>query len=321
MNDLFFSIIIPFYNEQEDIVNTVSSCLNQSISDDYYEIILVDDGSTDSSYHICLEHYHGIQNVKLLHYSNNQGVAFARNYGVSSSKGDVLVFLNADEILSSDFLSLICKNYQKGADYVFPQTRVRNVNTGYGSFRECYRQYKYNMPNKFLWSQGFSCRREIFLKVNGFNENYPGCGGEDWDLTTRIDRLAANRVVDLSIIVEHRVPESVSDILWHIYNRGRGSAYFDLLGTRKNPKKYILKCVLSGIGTAVLAAWRLDYLLLLIVIHLLSYLKSTYQMASYLVEKSRYASFWAFAILDKAIRKMAYFITMAQNLHRKDGHH
>lgn len=309
-----YSFIIPIYNEQNDLQDTVDSCLKQEFPTDKYEVILIDDGSSDNSYALCKQQYHQIDSIKILHYHVNKGVSYARNYGVKSSNGEVLVFLNADEIVPCDFLKKLDKHYDKGADYVYPQTRVLNRKNIYGLYRDCYRQYKYNMPNKFLWSQGFSCKKDIFWAVDGFNEKYPGCGGEDWDFTTKIEKLAVNRVVDLSIVVKHKVPEKIEDIVWHMYNRGRGSAYFDLIGKMKNPKYYLVKALFHNLFIIGVLIYEPLASVMYFVNKMYVFLNNTYKICKCNGLKKGYIKILSMSVLDTILREISYSKTMFDNL-------
>ncbi|MGQ9848333.1 MAG: glycosyltransferase family 2 protein [Bacteroidales bacterium] len=93
------SIIIPFYNAQNFLKETLDSIIKQSITD--WEVILIDDGSTDNSYAIASSYVS--ENIKLYQQSNC-GVSIARNEGFKKAKGKYVVFLDADDILSNNFL-------------------------------------------------------------------------------------------------------------------------------------------------------------------------------------------------------------------------
>lgn len=90
---LFFSVVIPLYNKELYIQNTISSVLNQSFQD--FEVIVVNDGSTDGS----LEIVSTIKDkrIKIIN-KKNEGVSTARNLGIESSKGNFIAFLDADDI-------------------------------------------------------------------------------------------------------------------------------------------------------------------------------------------------------------------------------
>lgn len=97
------SIIIPVYNVEAYINECLESILSQQLP--HSEIIIVDDGSTDSSGVICdkyaLEHEH----IKVFH-QKNQGVSAARNLGLSKSKGNYLTFIDPDDFISRDTYNL-----------------------------------------------------------------------------------------------------------------------------------------------------------------------------------------------------------------------
>lgn len=94
-----FSIIIPVYNVEMYIEECLSSVLNQTFPD--YEILLIDDGSTDLSGKICDRFASKYQCVRVIH-QENKGQAQARNLGISFAKGEYLLFLDADDYWISD---------------------------------------------------------------------------------------------------------------------------------------------------------------------------------------------------------------------------
>lgn len=253
------------YNEETDIKETVLRCLAQKTDDFEFEILLIDDGSTDNTLKLCKEMFSKEQRIHIINESVNKGVSHARNLGGFASTGDILIFLNADELIEPDFLIQLHKHYYTAsADYVFPQTRVANRNTLYGLYRDCYRLTKYHRPNLFMWSQGFSCRKKLFEDVNGFSESYSGCGGEDWDFVSRLDYLHKNRVVDTDIVVKHTVPQGFQNVLWHMYNRGRGTAYYDLIYRKKSLAQIILIFLLSSVLLICIMFWDYDVVIVFI---------------------------------------------------------
>lgn len=105
MNDILVSIIIPIYNAEKYIQRCVDSVLEFGKS---IEVILVNDGSTDGSKAICEEYVTKDVRVKLYN-QNNQGVSSARNYGIDKSVGKWILFLDADDYLSSNYYLAIDK--------------------------------------------------------------------------------------------------------------------------------------------------------------------------------------------------------------------
>ena len=105
---LYFSIVIPLYNKAFYIENTIKSVLFQSYSN--YEIIIVNDGSTDESEVKVL----GLNDSRIqLYNQKNQGVSVAIKFGIEKSKGKLVAFLDADDYWFPNHLEEIVKLYTK----------------------------------------------------------------------------------------------------------------------------------------------------------------------------------------------------------------
>ncbi|MCU7618344.1 glycosyltransferase family 2 protein [Chryseobacterium sp. PBS4-4] len=101
MNAISVSVIIPIYNTEKFLSETIESVLSQSFDD--FELILVNDGSTDNSGIIC-ENYLKKDNRIQYFIQENSGVSVARNLGLSKAYGEYVFFLDSDDILDSEFL-------------------------------------------------------------------------------------------------------------------------------------------------------------------------------------------------------------------------
>ena len=97
------SVIVPVYNVEKYLNKCIKSILNQSYTE--YEIILVDDGSTDSSGEIC-DKYSFNSKVKVIH-KENGGLSDARNVGIDLAKGDFITFVDSDDWVDSDYLKIL----------------------------------------------------------------------------------------------------------------------------------------------------------------------------------------------------------------------
>jgi glycosyltransferase involved in cell wall biosynthesis len=103
MDNIKVSVIVPVYNEEQYISATLDSIINQNFED--FELIVVDDGSTDSTLEIITEKLSNSKiNHKIIHQENN-GVSSARNRGIAESSGDYIVFVDADDYVLTDHLS------------------------------------------------------------------------------------------------------------------------------------------------------------------------------------------------------------------------
>jgi glycosyltransferase involved in cell wall biosynthesis len=91
---VFFSIIIPVYNVEDYLNQCLDSILCQTYSK--YEIVLVNDGSTDSSFQICQKYHKDFSQIKLIN-KENGGLSDARNRGLNESEGDYIIFTDSDD--------------------------------------------------------------------------------------------------------------------------------------------------------------------------------------------------------------------------------
>ena len=108
------SFIIPAYNSEKTIEKTISSILNQDDSDVEFEIIVVDDGSTDNTGDIIRKYERTVRYIK----TDNNGVASARNTGVKYARGDYYIFVDSDDYVSQSLLSDMQKYIEIGADLI-----------------------------------------------------------------------------------------------------------------------------------------------------------------------------------------------------------
>ena len=98
------SVVIPSYNHARFIVDAIESVINQSYR--HWELILVDDGSTDSTREILDQRYRGHQQIRLV-YQANHGAHHALNQGIALAKGRYVSILNSDDVYHPDRLKTL----------------------------------------------------------------------------------------------------------------------------------------------------------------------------------------------------------------------
>lgn len=113
MNQVIFSIVVPVYDMELYIEKCIKSLLSQNF--DAYEILLVNDGSTDSSLKICDKYANANEKIKLFN-KENGGLSDARNYGMREARGKYVLFIDSDDYIENNILRVlydeICeKNY------------------------------------------------------------------------------------------------------------------------------------------------------------------------------------------------------------------
>lgn len=190
-----FSVIIPLYNKDAHIVDTIISVLNQSFTD--FEIIVVNDGSTDDS----LLEVQKISDERLTIYDReNNGVSQTRNYAMQQAKGDYFVFLDADDLWKDNHLQnlnnliikfpncgMYCTNYlfDYGNDYIintqFPT--LPKVNDWSGIVPDF---FEASMKNRIAWTSAVAIPSDSIKTVGFFNENITLGAGEDTEYWTRL---------------------------------------------------------------------------------------------------------------------------------------
>lgn len=95
-----FSIIVPVYNAEKYVRECIESVINQTCES--WELLLVNDGSTDGSLEIC-KSFLGDERISVFS-KKNEGLSATRNYGLSRAKGDYILFLDSDDTIEPDSL-------------------------------------------------------------------------------------------------------------------------------------------------------------------------------------------------------------------------
>lgn len=119
------SVIVPVYNSEKTLTRCVDSILSQTFSD--FELLLVDDGSTDSSGKMCDDYVLQDNRVYVFH-KRNGGVSSARNVGLDNAKGKWVTFCDSDDYVDDNWLSIFMKHCKGGIDMVVQPFNVSNLN-------------------------------------------------------------------------------------------------------------------------------------------------------------------------------------------------
>lgn len=109
------SVIVPVYNTEQYLPRCIESILSQSFTD--FELLLIDDGSTDGSGKICDAYAEKDNRIRVFH-KENGGVSSARNMGLDEAKGEWVYFVDSDDELLHDGLQVLFDNTNKEVDVV-----------------------------------------------------------------------------------------------------------------------------------------------------------------------------------------------------------
>jgi glycosyltransferase involved in cell wall biosynthesis len=199
----FVSVIIPTFNRSSVVIRAINSVLNQSNKD--FEIIVVDDGSTDDTEFI-LSPFIQADTIKYFKH-HNLGVSAARNLGVSKSSGEWLSFLDSDDEWLPGKLQEQVDFLRKNTSFniVYGQeiwirngkrVNQRVIHQKYGGwiFDKCVQQC-------FIAPSSVMLRANIFHEIGGFDQDFTIC--EDYDLWLKISSLYEVGYIANPIIIKH----------------------------------------------------------------------------------------------------------------------
>jgi len=199
------SVIIPTYNRSQFLAEAVESVLAQSVfqSRKYsFEIIIIDDGSTDDTRKV-VERFSGPINY---YYQPHQGVSRARNYGLEKAKGEFIAFLDSDDLWLPEKIKLQM-NVMENLPHLMGCTteeiwlrRGKRVNP-----REKHRKYSgwifpHALPLCILSLSASLFRRQVFEEIGTFDESLPAC--EDYDFSLRYSLRYPLHLIDRPLIIK-----------------------------------------------------------------------------------------------------------------------
>lgn len=254
---LKYTIVVPTYNEENDIEDTIQYLIN--IDYENYDIIIVDD-SNDNTPNI-IRKYVG-NKLKLIIPEKRSGRSEARNIGIKASDCDVVIILNADVHLPKNFIYEINKHYINGYEAVSVFANVKNLDSMYARFVELdflnknYQGfYKILVQElKYFWTEGFSVKKDILMKTSLFpsNDLVPIVAGEDVRLMDELRNYNCNGIYDDTIVIEHIAPSTFKEF-WNIrMGRGEGTPQVRRFIDKWSFKKIFLIATLKAIKRFVM---------------------------------------------------------------------
>lgn len=212
------SVVVPAYNSEQTLHLTLIALKGQLYPADKYEIIVVDDGSTDSTAEIAMR-----RGVKVIRQSN-KGPAAARNRGWTEAKGDIVAFTDSDCVPAKNWLEAIDYNLSsKGIEAVGGSYFLMNVDSPLARLIQYEIEQRHeHIPFQadFLGSFNFAVRKEALEIVGGFNETFRQASGEDNDLSYRLRKQGCKLGFDKNIIVGHFHREDLRKYFKDQYRHG-----------------------------------------------------------------------------------------------------
>lgn len=218
----FFTVIIPLYNKESYVENTINSILNQTFTD--YEVLIVNDCSTDKSIEKVKPFL--TDKIKLIEHSENKGLSAARNTGIKNANANYITFLDADDLWKPTFLETIFRLINE-----FPEARIFGTN-----YEEVYSNkivtpknlpiglkpnsnqlvsfFKFNL-GQGIYNHGSVCfHKEVYSKAGMYDENIDFA--EDIDFNIRANyyfKIAYSNTIQMQYFMETGTQLTRSSIL------------------------------------------------------------------------------------------------------------
>ncbi len=218
----FVSVVVPTYNRKEQLKECLESLFNQSYPKDKYEIIVVNDGSTDETEDILKQ----IENETSCNFKwftqRNKGSYAARNLGIKHAEGDIICFIDDDCIADRYWIENLVKAFDsRDVGGVGGKIIPFRQETWAEKYQSIKMTHEVTIPNMALiMTCNAAYLKRVLLRVKGFDETFKN--GGDWDLAIRV-RLMGYKlkyVSDAIVIHKHRV--TFGDITKQYYKYGLG---------------------------------------------------------------------------------------------------
>lgn len=211
-----FSVVIPLYNKEKDILNTLKSVSNQTFNN--FEVLVIDDGSTDRSVEVVKQVKD--KRIKLIT-KKNEGVGPTRNFGVCNAQADYIVFLDADDYWYPNHLenlNTLINTFPDAKWYLTAYEKKRNkhlitkIDCDIASQEEgwmgiIHNYFKNSLRDTLAWTSAVCIKKDFFNSLQGFDINITHGAGEDTDLWLRAALQAAPAFINI-VSAQHNLQGS-----------------------------------------------------------------------------------------------------------------
>jgi GT2 family glycosyltransferase len=253
------SVVMPVYNAENTLAECLTRLCNSSFGD--FEIVLVDDGSTDQSRAIGVNFP-----VRLVPTQGRVGPAAARNLGARAAEGDVILFIDSDVMVRKDTLDVLVERMNQGdiegvIGVQAADMRHRNLVSQYKNLwmRWTYLRKQGDVP--LFYTTAAAIRRDAFLRAGGFDQGYATPNVEDTAFGQKLARLGIRVRVEPALEVEHVKRYSLTGLLRTDFDRAVSLTRLKLRARRQLaqnntsvPGSYMMSVPLATLGVPCLVA-------------------------------------------------------------------
>ncbi len=230
------SVVVPVFNSENTLRRCLDALFNQSVPKERYEVIVIDDGSTDSTA-MAAKSFH----VRYF-FQKNAGPASARNLGARESKGAIILFTDADCVAGRDWIKEMTAPFRadtavtavKGAY----RTEQKSIVARFAQleFEERFELLKKAPSIDMVDTYSAAYRKEVFLGSGGFDTDFPVANNEDTELSYRLSKKGHKMVFNPRAVVCHlNHPDSLRKYATLKFWRG----YWRMAVYRRFPEKMV----------------------------------------------------------------------------------
>ncbi|AZR74910.1 hypothetical protein BBF96_11420 [Anoxybacter fermentans] len=222
------SVIIPTYNRKAILEKTLKAITDQSVPNEIYEVIVIDDGSTDGTKEMVKKFNHRIRYI----YQENKGRAAARNHGIRIARGEIIIFIDSDIVVNHTFVEAHLQKHQKHEKAIVNGLVINTSN--FEDPRSEKRKLTDYSRASFATGNS-SVRKKYLLKAGLFDEEFNQYGWEDLELGHRLLALGLIKIKANDAIGYHYNPPVSLDHLPHMLKKEWERGKMAVLFFHKNP--------------------------------------------------------------------------------------
>ena len=247
------SVIIPVFNSSRTLELSLKSIFESDYPD--FEVIVVDDGSTDNSVKIANKFP-----CKVIKKEANTGAADARNIGAKKAKYSILFFTDSDCIVKKDTISKIVSSFNENFEVVagIYSKQPYNKSNIFSAYHSLFAYYNYcNSSVALFGTQCAAIKKNLFWKLGGFDSSVKGATVEDLKFQYKLQSIECKYHINKDAWVLHNSRDSLSSLLKSYYKRSKFATKLLLRMKKVMPTKH---------GYIVNYPTMLSYLTLFIII-------------------------------------------------------
>lgn len=258
----FLSVIVPTYNRAEKLEKCLRALQNQSLAQESFEVLVVDDGSSDFTPELLKKWTAVWPNLKALH-QKNAGQGNARNKAIKEAAGQVVLFIGDDIFASTDFLAKHAGYHQEHPEKEFaclgltewdPQQKITPFMEWltHGGPQFAYHQLTANQEASFwyFYTSNISLKKELLL-ADSFDPDFKGYGWEDIELGYRLAQKGLKLIYTPEAFALHDHFMEPSSLKKRMFNVGKSALLFQ----KKQPTVKVIPSGFKKIILHLISSW------------------------------------------------------------------